>query len=76
MVDARQKVMGDDYVYGWGYGPDSKFYGRSNVLLAPENYLKNPWLTHTIDNKKWEIYYTKELFFRYLDQPGWVMKNA
>jgi len=74
MMHAIQKV--GIPVFGWEYGPESKFYGRSKVLLTPQNYLKNPWLTHAIDNKKWEIYYGKEIFYRMVDQPEYLMKNV
>ena len=52
MFTPEQKLFGAGYVMGFAYGPESKFYGRSKVLLKPENYLANPWLTHAIDNKK------------------------
>lgn len=76
MLDGYQKVMGPEYRQGWEYGPWSKFYGRSKVLLTPQNYLANPWLCHKIDNSKWEIYYTKEFFWRFYDNPGYLKKNA
>lgn len=74
MYDAKQKI--GIPVFGWEYGPESRFYGRSKVLLNPASYLKNPWLTHAIDNKKWEIYYTKEIILRMIDQPEYLMKNV